>query len=486
MPRINDRNRLTTAASWAMLVLTPFLAVGIISLALNKNGFAAIPVWTDELDYWRSVYSWIHYGMHTGYIGIGELPPEIGVLSVHGPGPILLYAWFARIFGWGYSSIILVNALWASAGAAAFILLVRPKPLAAALLSLSMLLYAPFMLYCCTSMTELVNYALLMLYIGLLYRLHAKVSAPMLAAALLAVTFMSVYRIIYFLLFLPVVVVACGKRFNWKLVLSTAAVLVVSFFINYFMRKITSPYESGFLYHFLRADFAQAARMFWFHALKNLHGYFVLEMANTSEVVQRWLYCGMTGLCLLGVIFKKGHRWLYGMCLMLLVLPWLVVILFYETQDWADYRSLAPFLWFVIAWLILNRQKLLPAAFCAGCLVILVMLAAGAPEGAFSDEYRFDPQPFSEDLQTMCEAIPYDPDAADPFDNTVRTEIMDIQLMAQLHPGLGVQSGIMYNDNTGKSRWILTRFLRIYVPGFQTVMDTGAGSLYREIDGWEE
>ena len=481
-----NRNRLTTAAAWAALVLTPFLAVGVISLVLGKNGFAAIPVWTDELDYWRSVYSWIHYGANTGYIGIGELPPEIGVLSVHGPGPLLLYAWFAYLFGWGYSAIILVNALWISAGAIALILLVRPRPRLAAALSLSMLIYAPFALYCCTSMTELVNYGFLMLYAGLLYRLHERVSVPALIAALLTVTFMSVYRIIYFILFLPVIVAACGKRFSWKLVLSLAAALVFSFFINFFMRKVTSPYDSGFLYHFLRADFAQAARMFYFHAMENLHGYFVLEMANLSEVVQRWLYCGAALFCLAGLIVRKNERWLYGMCLMLLVLPWLVVILFYETQDWADYRSLAPFLWFVIAWLLLRGQKLVPIAYFAGCAAIVVLLATGVPEGAFSDEDRFNSKPFSADLQTMCEAIPYDPDAADPFENTVRTEIMNIQLMAQLHPGLGVQSGIMYEDNTGKSQWILTRFLRIYVPGFETVMDTGAGSLYRRIDGWEE
>jgi hypothetical protein len=261
---------------------------------------------------------------------------------------------------------------------------------------------------------------------------------------------------------------------------------VFSFFINFFMRKVTGPYESGFLYHFLRADFAEAARMFWFHAVKNLNGYFVLEMANRSEVAQRWLYCGAAFLCLLGVIFKRDKRWLYGMCLTLLALPWLVVILFYETQDWADYRSLAPFLWFVAAWLLLNKRKFLPIAYFAGCAAILVMLLTGAPEGAFSDENRFNPEPFSADLQTMCEAIPYDPDAADPFENTVRTEIMNIQVMAQLHPGLGVQSGIMYDGNTGRSRWILTRFLRIYVPGFQTVMDTDAGSLYRLTDGWGE
>jgi len=112
-----DRRRMATAAAWGMLVLTPFLGVGLLSLILGKNGFAAVPVWSDELDYWRSVYSWIHYGMHTGYIGIGELTPEIGVLSVHGPGPIVLYAWFARLFGWGYSAIVMANAVWMSAGA---------------------------------------------------------------------------------------------------------------------------------------------------------------------------------------------------------------------------------------------------------------------------------------------------------------------------------------------------------------------------------
>ena len=482
----NNGRRLPVAAAWGVLILTPFLAVGIVSLIIGKNGFAAVPIWSDELDYWRSVFSWVQYGMRTGYSGIGELPPEVGVLSVHGIGPILLYGGFAYVFGWGYSAILWCNALWVSTGAAALIALVRPKPRAALVIALSMLLYAPFMLYCCTSMTEIANYGLLMLYAGLLHRLHQKVSAPVLIGAVLTVTFMSVYRIIYFVLFLPVVAVACGRKFSWKLVLWLAVTVVVSFLINYFTRMITSPYESGFLYHFLRADFGSAAEMFWFHMLKNLHNYFVLELANFSEVAQRWLYCGAALGCLLGVILSKNKRWLYGLCLALLVMPWAVVILFYETQDWADYRSLAPFLWFVTAWLILNRQKWLPAAWFAGCAAILILLLTGQPEGAFADEYRFDPKPFTADLEELCELIPYDPEAADPFQNTVRTEILELQVMAQLHPGLGVQTGIMYEDNTGKCQWILTRFLRIYVPDFKTVIDNTAGSLYRSTRVLEE
>ncbi len=482
----SNRRRALTAAAYFTLILTPFLAVGLVSLFLGKNGFAAVPIWSDELDYWRSVYSFVHYGMHTGYIGIGELPPEIGVLSVHGPGPLLLYAWFAKLFGWGYSSILLVNALWVSAGAGALLLLVRPKARTAVLLALSMLFYAPFILYCCTSMTELANYGLLMLYAGLLYRLWEKVTLPVLLGALAAVLFLSVYRILYFLLFIPVAVFACDRKISWKLVLWLAAIVVVSFFINYGMRLVTSPYESGFLYHFLRAGFREAARMFWFHALNNLHAYFVLALANTSEVVQRWLYCGMLLFTLLGVIVSKKERFLYGLGFLLLLLPWLIIILFYEAQDWADYRSLAPFLWLVTALFVLRGQKLLPIAYFAGCAAVAVVLLTGAPEGAFADENRFDRKPFSAELQTLCEAIIYDPNAEDPFQNTVRTEIMEIQVMAQLHPGLGVQSGIMYENNTGKCRWILTRFLRIYMTGFETVTDNMAGGLYKKIDGWEE
>ncbi len=481
-----DKHRVRTLLAWGMLALTPFLMVGILSLILGRNGFAAIPVWSDELDYWRSVYSWTQYGAHTGYIGIGELTPDIGVLSVHGPGPLLLYAWFAYLFGWSYSAILWVNALWVTAGAVALILLVRPKAGAALLISLSMLVYAPFILYSCTSMTELVNYGLLMAYAGLLFRLYQKVSVPVVLAAVLLVVFMSVYRILYFMLLLPVIFVACGRTLRWKTILWMLAAVMFSFFLNVFTRKITSPYESGFLYHFLRADLMEGARMFWFHAMENLYDYFVLEMANVAEVAQRWLYCGMMLLCLLGAVFKHENRRAYLLCFLLLLLPWLVIIIFYETQDWSDYRSLAPFLWFAVVWLLLHKQRLVPVAYFAGCAAIVVLLLTGVPEGSFADETRFNPEPFSEDLQELCEMIPYDPEATDPFQNTVRTEIMNIQLMAQLHPGLGVQSGIMYDDNTGKSQWILTRFLRIFVPDFYTVAANNAGGLYRLGTGLEE
>ena len=119
--------RARTYAAWALLVASPFLLLLCISLAIGKNALAGLPVWTDELDYWRAVYSWLHVGPAAGYSGIAELHAPLGALSVHGLSPILLYALPAAVFGWSLHSITLINALWVSAGALAFCLLARPR-----------------------------------------------------------------------------------------------------------------------------------------------------------------------------------------------------------------------------------------------------------------------------------------------------------------------------------------------------------------------
>jgi hypothetical protein len=146
-----------------MLALTQFLAVGIVSLFMGKNGFASIPVMDGRAGLLAQRVFVVHYGMHTGYIGIGELTPEIGVKASTARADLCTLG--LPDLGWGIPpSFWLTPCGFRRA---------RPRSscwcgqaLTAVVLSLSMLVYAPFVLYCCTSMTELVNYALLMLYAG--------------------------------------------------------------------------------------------------------------------------------------------------------------------------------------------------------------------------------------------------------------------------------------------------------------------------------
>jgi hypothetical protein len=150
---------------------------------------------------------------------------------------------------------------------------------------------------------------------------------------------MSVYRIIYFLLFLPVIIVASGKRFNWKLALYAAAVVIVSFFINYFMRR-SPALRLRVPLPFPARGFSRSRADVLVSRPQKPARYFVLEMANTSEWAQRCCTAAWRPEPA-GRDFKKGNRG----CTHVPDAAGAAVAggrLVLRTQDWADYRSLAP------------------------------------------------------------------------------------------------------------------------------------------------
>lgn len=76
------RERVLRYASYGLMVLSPFLLLGVLSLILGRSALDSWPVWTDELDYWRSLQNWNAVGFATGYSGLSEIVPEAGTLSV--------------------------------------------------------------------------------------------------------------------------------------------------------------------------------------------------------------------------------------------------------------------------------------------------------------------------------------------------------------------------------------------------------------------
>jgi len=503
------KRRALTVAAWALLVASPFILLAAVSLAIGRNAFESYPVWTDELDYWRAVFSWLHVGPNVGYSGIGELTAKIGTLSVHGISPILLYGGFGALFGWDFSSIMLANCVWVSAGALAFCLLNRPKAGVAALLSLSVMVYAPVVLYCATSMTELANYGLLLFYLAFLLRLWQARSAARgllaeelpiakglgwLLLCLLTVVVCCLYRITYVGLFIPLIAVACDLRHWGHMALGALLALLIALFVYYVTALTASPFASGFLYNFLRTDtLAMAVRMFLSHAKSNLFDYFVRNTSNPMEWLQRVLYCGVAVYALLGSFVRAektdgkhrvrfGISWLSLIAFVMLMLPFAIVVCAYETNDRSDYRTLAPFLWLVIAGYLVRGRRLLPALYVAGCIGILAVLFTGGPVGAYGDDYRFVATPFSADMQALCAAVQADPTADDPFENSVRTDLFSLETVATLNPALGIETGWFTEDNVGRSRWILTDYLKIPLEGYELVLKNKSGSVYRLAD----
>ncbi len=509
---MDQKRRTLTVAAWAFAVAAPFLLLAAVSLVIGRNAFGACPVWTDELDYWRGVFSWMKVGGAAGYSGVNEHAALMGTLSVHGFAPLLLYGWFAKLFGWGFSSVVLCNALWISAGALVFVLLNRPKAGTALGLGLSLAVYGPAVLYCATSMTELANYGMLLFYLAFLTRLwrvrreageKAGASAPVTAGlpslilASLTVLFCCAYRITYVGLFLPLIVIACDGRWSGRMALSFLAALLASLFTYYISQLYASPFSAGFLYNLLRVGSpGMAARMFLSHAKANLIDYFIRPTGNAMESLQRWLYCGVAALCLLRsfvwVAKRDGRaRVRFGwdgfsfLAFVMLFLPFALVVCLYETNDWSDYRTLAPFLWLVAAAFLIRGERGIPLAYLVGCAAILAVLLTGAPVGAFGDTNRFSATPFTPETQALCEAISYDADADDPYANSVRTDLFNLETVALLDPGIGLQTGWMSEDTVGKSRWILTDYLKFPLEGYRLVLTNPDGSVFRLIEDEE-
>ena len=226
------------------------------------------------------------------------------------------------------------------------------------------------------------------------------------------------------------------------------------------------------------------------HAKANLIDYFVRAPGTRMEALQRVLYCGVALTALIGtfvrvekangrVRVRAGWSAFSALGFLTLFVPFAIVVCAYETNDWSDYRTLAPFLWLVIAAYLLRGRRFVPACYLAGCAAILAVMLSGSPIGAFQDENRFVSAPFTADTQELCAAITYDASAADPFVNAVRTDLFTLETVSLLHPGLGMQTGWFTEDTVGKSGWILTDHLKIPLEGYELVLKNKAGSVYR-------
>lgn len=175
----------------------------------------------------------------------------MGTLGAHGFTAVMLYGWFVKLFGLSYHTIVICNAVWVSLGAAAYCALIRPRPARAALLALCLMLYAPAVLYCASSMTEMFNYALMLFYLAFLGAYRRGRSPWMLLLACLTVTVGCLYRITYFLLFIPVIL--CYARMKPGLRMAVGALVAAAAALDATCSPPPSPlpYTQGFLYHLL-------------------------------------------------------------------------------------------------------------------------------------------------------------------------------------------------------------------------------------------
>jgi len=494
----DSRHKIRVYGTWALLVFSPWIQLAVISIIIGKNAFLTYPVWTDELDYWRSLFSWIHVGFPAGYNGIAEYPASMGTLSVRGLTPILLYGGWAKLLGLEHYGIVLFNALWVSAAALVFCALVRPGAGASLLMGALLVCFAPAALYVSTSMTEMFNYAILLFYAAFLF--HTEKTGRLWSALLcwFTVVCACLYRVPYWVLFVPLIAVNSRWRFSFKTLWLSLAALVMAGASFMAMVSFSALSPGDFLYQWFRQeDPGLFLHMLVSHVKFNLNQYLAGKAGNLMEVALRCLYCLAIGWTLLAAFFKadkagqklsvsfRFHKEYMGYFLLLFV-PFVLILMFYTINDWFDFRMLSPFLWGVSAILAARGKRLLPGTILAGSVAMLSLLVILTPVGVFREEHRFSPPPYREEIREACEAIVYNPDALDPFINTVRTDLFNYQVIRETDPAMGFFTGWFTTQNTGKSGWILTDHLKIIVEGYENHYDAVGAKVYCYVNAYKK
>ena len=333
----------------------------------------------------------------------------------------------------------------------------------------------------------------MLFYITFLLGYQEKRKVWMLVLCVFTIVLGSLYMPMYCILFLPLWLLFCRYRFGWRMVLFALPALAISLVCCYIGMQTAAPHAQGFIYHLLRApDFGTFISMILSHSKSNLIDFFLRPPHSPMQSVFRWLYMGVTALCLLASFMMTvrrdgktrlqfGYRGPMMSCFLLLVAAFGFTILLYEANDWQDFRRLAPYLFLVVAYMLARYRTTIPTAVLAACVVILGMLIA-RPEGVFLDEHRFAVPEAPESLPEITAVITYDENAEDPFQNTIRADVYSYPLLEELHPGMGLQFGWFSTETTGRSRWVLTDQLKCPLNGYENVLDTGDYKLYRRLD----
>ena len=58
MQTTGTERRTLRRIGWALFILSPFLLLAVLSLAVGHSALDAYPVWEDELCFWRTLFSW--------------------------------------------------------------------------------------------------------------------------------------------------------------------------------------------------------------------------------------------------------------------------------------------------------------------------------------------------------------------------------------------------------------------------------------------
>jgi len=395
---INKREKNLTRLLYAIAVLIPCIFLVLWYLIQGHGFLGAKPYFSDELGYWRVMYSFSQcgFGFGKGESFVGYDAP-IGNLGCHGIAPLLAWAWYALIFPWKENSLFIANFIALTASIGIFVLLVKPDRKQMLFIIPALLLYAPIALYINTCMMEVFCSASVIVYTALYLRWREKKEKAVFVLALICGVYITGLRIFYAMLLLPLLWEKVGWGLNRKTLLLFVcfAAGTISFY------KITSSFVAPYPWWFtvliknLPVRYKLSAVLS--HFIINVRSYLKLcFLVIDTEAAFRWLYLAVMVLFGIDAVKNRKNRWRSVSFLMIYAAILFANLLLYDVGGWLDLRMMSPALLFALLCIMTDTEMIKGAKTVVSVLAavfFLIAFRAVISGGAFVYESRFEETP---------------------------------------------------------------------------------------------
>lgn len=441
-----------------LLIASPWILLFITTrLIAHHSVFNSVPCWSDELAYWHEILSFSVKGFDFGYYSINEVLPKYLSFGTHGIGAVSVYGLFAKLFGWKAYSIVIANAFFISMAFSMLILLVKISSKNLLYILVLTLTYTPLILFSPTSMTELLNYSVLIIYIALLYCYIQREGKKWLVFLLLFCTAISFIRIIYVILFLPLLVKRKDQfKFDGKMLISSLIWIVFSCLLFVLNNTVVSPYPDSFLNELFKSNgFTDFVSNFVSHFIQNAWYLINPVSENSIQVLQRYFVIFICLFCLWkSRMIQSKFRTIeidYFIVFLMLFLFLLVTIAAYDVYDWRDYRVLAPVLYGCILYLILNgKLNLVYSALAFNMIGIFLLFITPQVLESFN-KGRYDKllgNPILNKIEYVVNPI-------SEFENTLVVQQFNKNAVLNIPAGIGITYSDVLSDKL-KSKYIFS------------------------------
>lgn len=382
---------------YAAAMLIPCVYLLVWQLIQGHGFLTALPYYSDELGYWRIMFSIDNCGFGFGAGGgFAGNSAAIGPLGSHGLSPLLAWGWYALLFTWRENSLFAANFVMLTVSIGVFMFTVKPDTKRTLALSALLLLYAPLFLYINTAMMEVPCAAAIIVYTALYTRWRETRGKGVFAAALILGVYLGVLRICYMILLLPLLWEKWGFGFEIK-TLAKIAVLGVCTLALY---KVTSlfitPYPDVFTVVISKLPFKNMLSALLWHTLRNIRIYFSGLFPLNAESAFRWLYLGSLAFFLYKSFAKGEKKRLYLSFFAVFAVMLAANIVLYDVYGWLDYRAMSPMLIFALMFVLTDADsgKGVRIAFVSAVAAMLIVtFCTVIPDGTFVHEERFEKIP---------------------------------------------------------------------------------------------